>query len=426
MGTCESSNSSLRLKNEKQEFKKNSSKNFSSSTLPTLDLSYLNKEDSHPKISSKMCSSSTLPSLDLSCLNAEDSHPKISSKMCSSSTLSSLSSSIFNSEDFNEGKRNSSNESFNKSNILDNSLYLLPETIAKREDICKNYKLSKKVLGEGATSLVYKAENSSKKKFAVKRIKKNNIGRRKEMIISEAEICLQLKHNNIIKYYEIYEDINFISIVMELGENDLYDLILSHPSGVVSDHLVIDFLIQIFEVIDYLHNVKNIVHCDIKEENFIVKFDKKTKRTILKLIDFGNIRQKPIDNERLHNYCGTKECMPPEALGKYGFNEKADEWAAGLIMYNMLTGCDPFASNNDFNYKKNIKSKEINFEYIKNKKLRELNKKLLNRSLDERISAKEALEEIKKIKDKNSVISLKESKTSGITIANNAYLKNMA
>ena len=92
----------------------------------------------------------------------------------------------------------------------------------------------------------------------------------------------------------------------------------------------------------------------------------------------------------------------------------------------MLTGCDPFASNNDFNYKKNIKSKEINFEYIKNKKLSELNKKLLNRSLDERISAKEALEEIKKIKDKNSVISLKESKTSGITIANNAYLKNMA
>ena len=43
-----------------------------------------------------------------------------------------------------------------------------------------------------------------------------------------------------------------------------------------------------------------------------------------------------------------------------------------------------------------------------------------------RITAKEALEEIKKIKDKNSVISLKESKTSGITIANNAYLKNMA
>lgn len=148
MGTCESSNSSLWLKNEKQEFKKYSSNNFSSSTLPSLDLSHLNKENSHPKISSKMYSSSTLPSLDLSYLNTED-FPKISSKLCSLSTLPSISSSMFNSEDFNKGKRNIFNESFTKSNILDNSLYLLQETLAKREDISQNYKLFQKVLGEG-------------------------------------------------------------------------------------------------------------------------------------------------------------------------------------------------------------------------------------------------------------------------------------
>ena len=81
------------------------------------------------------------------------------------------------------------------------------------------------------------------------------------------------------------------------------------------------------------------------------------------------------------------------------FNEKVDEWAAGIIMYNMLTGADPFTSSNDSDYRDNIKFKEINFNYIKNESLRELNKKLLNRFMTKRISAKEALEEIKKLKN---------------------------
>ena len=50
-------------------------------------------------------------------------------------------------------------------------------------------------------------------------------------------------------------------------------------------------------------------------------------------------------------------------------------------MYNMLTGCDPFNSYNDSDYRDNIKFKEINFNYIQNERLRELNKKLLNRFL---------------------------------------------
>ena len=100
-------------------------------------------------------------------------------------------------------------------------------------------------------------------------------------------------------------------------------------------------------------------------------------RCELKLIDFGNVRKKPKNKERLFNFCGTKEYMSPETLENSGFNEKVDEWAAGIIMYNMLTGADPF----------------------KNEKLRNLNKKLLNRYMAKRISAKEALEEIINIKN---------------------------
>ena len=121
--------------------------------------------------------------------------------------------------------------------------------------------------------------------------------------------------------------------------------------------------------------------------------------TKITLIDFGNIRKIPQNNQKLFNFSGTKEYMAPEALENTGFNEKIDEWAAGIIMYNMLTGVDPFTAEDDFDYKENIKFKEIKFEYIKNEKLRELNKKLLNRFVAKRISAKEALAEVIKIKE---------------------------
>ena len=286
--------------------------------------------------------------------------------------------------------------SVRKLNIYENNQYILPMELAKREDITKKYIISKTVLGDGATSLVYLAENSSKQKFAIKRINKEKKTVNQKVLLKEAEICLKLNHQNIIKYYEIYEDIKYINIVMEQGQTDLFEFLMKSPLGYFPDEIAVDFLIQIFSAIDYLHSI-NIVHCDIKPENFVLKINK--TKTELKLVDFGNIRRKPKDKERLNNFSGTREYMAPEALENYGFNEKVDEWAAGVIMYNMLTGADPFSSDNDSDYKDNIRFKEIKFEYIKNEKLRNLNKKLLNRFINNRITAKEAIDELINIKN---------------------------
>ena len=286
--------------------------------------------------------------------------------------------------------------SVRKLNIYENNQYILPMELAKREDITKKYIISKTVLGDGATSLVYLAENSSKQKFAIKRINKEKKTVNQKVLLKEAEICLKLNHKNIIKYYEIYEDIKYINIVMEQGQTDLFEFLIKSPLGYFPDEIAVDFLIQIFSAIDYLHSI-NIIHCDIKPENFVLKINK--TKTELKLVDFGNIRRKPKDKERLNNFSGTREYMAPEALENYGFNEKVDEWAAGVIMYNMLTGADPFSSDNDSDYKDNIRFKEIKFEYIKNEKLRNLNKKLLNRFINNRITAKEAIDELINIKN---------------------------
>ena len=325
-----------------------------------------------------------------------DKEQKTSNSSTSLPILSSLKFKKSEASEINLKKYNSTQET----NSLQDIQYILPAKFAKREDITKKYKISRKVLGEGGTSIVFLAEDSSKRKYAIKRIPKEKVEFTKKDILKEAEICFILNNKNIIKYYEIYEDFNFISIVMEPADTDLFELIIRSPLGYIPEEIAIEFLIQIFEVIDYLHSKVNIVHCDIKPENFVVKFNKKNGIPELKLIDFGNARRKPLNKERLYNFCGTKEYMPPEALENCGFNEKVDEWAAGIIMFNMLTGADPFISqtDNENDYKDNIKFKEIKFEYIKNERLRELNKKLLNRFMVKRITAKEALIELKKIK----------------------------
>ena len=312
----------------------------------------------------------------------------------SSPTLSNVSNYL--NKETQISQNHQKNNSVRKMNIYENNKYILPIELAKREDITKKYKISKNILGDGATSLVYSAENLMKEKFAIKRIMKEKKTINKKIILKEAEICLKLNHKNIIKYYEIYEDSKYINIVMEQGQIDLFEFLIKSPLGYFPDDIAIDFLIQIFSAIDYLHSL-NLVHCDIKPENFVIKFDK--NKVELKLVDFGNIRRKPKNKERLFNFSGTKEYMAPETLENSGFDEKVDEWAAGIIMYNMLTGADPFSSDSDSEYKDNIKFKEIKFEYIKNEKLRNLNKKLLNRYMAKRISAKEALDEIINIKN---------------------------
>ena len=124
--------------------------------------------------------------------------------------------------------------------------------------------------------------------------------------------------------------------------------------------------------------------------------------------------------------------MAPETIDESGFNEKVDEWAAGVIMFNMLTGADPFSSNNDLEYKDNIKFKNIKFEYIKNESLRELNKKLLNRFIAKRITAKEALKELRQLKENvnynNNMFdgSIKNMKTITNNISNKLSLMNMS
>ena len=313
--------------------------------------------------------------------------------VCDSATQTKSNLQSMSTEDnFSSNKNNKNNK------ILSLKIhgFILPENLAKRDDVNKYYKMKQKILGEGASGIVCIGERNGVQ-YAIKKINKEKIKALKPFIL-EAEISLQLKHENIITYYEIYEDSKYITYVMDLGEGgDLFDFIVGCPLGHLPADIVIDLSIQIFSVVDYLHSVKGIVHRDLKPENFMIKIDS-NNRPKIKLIDFGFATYIPKNGEKIREYLGTREYAAPEILEESGYTEKVDEWAIGVIMYNMLTGYEPFKGNTPSEIKDSVLYAKIKFEKIEDIDLRDLCEKLLNRFVSKRITSKEALIEVKKIK----------------------------
>ena len=96
--------------------------------------------------------------------------------------------------------------------------YLLPEGLAKRCDLSKFYKISEKIIGEGASGQVCIGEKANQK-YAIKRIRKDKI-KMPNQIILEVKISLNIKHRNIMNYIEIYEDLKFINCACKITEKN--------------------------------------------------------------------------------------------------------------------------------------------------------------------------------------------------------------
>ena len=280
--------------------------------------------------------------------------------------------------------------------------YIIPESLSKRENIENYYQLFPTLIGTGGSSKIFLGRNE-KGKFAIKRILKGGVAKPQELIL-EATISLQLKHKNIITFYEIYEDKTYIYFVMELGDGgDLFDFITSGENMCLSSDISIDILIQIFEAVDYLHSTKKIIHRDIKAENFLIKIDEENN-PIIKLIDFGLATYMPKNGEILTEIIGTRKYAAPEMLYGYGYSEKVDEWAIGVVMFSMLTGYEPFRRTGQYQVEESILFAKIDFEIIEDPELRMLNMRLLDRNEGNRITCKEALQYLKELKQIRDIV----------------------
>ena len=95
--------------------------------------------------------------------------------------------------------------------------------------------------------------------------------------------------------------------------------------------------------LDYLHRNK-VIYRDLKPENVILDSDGN-----LKLTDFGLSKIFKADEVMTNSFCGTPEYLAPEVCNNSGHNHLVDYWSFGIMVYEMLSGINPFKLRNKSN-----------------------------------------------------------------------------
>lgn len=192
-----------------------------------------------------------------------------------------------------------------------------------------------KPLGEGAFGTVRVAKH--KKTKEVRAVKAVPVGKMQSL---EREISLMklMDHPNVIRLYETFVDTVSLYLVMELcNGGELFAALIDKDMFSESEAAVT--LQQLFRAVHHMHERK-VVHRDLKPENLMLQGTGDVTTQNLKVIDLG-LAASFTTGVPLTSRCGTPIYMAPEqVLGSY--DERVDMWASGCIMYNLLSGCQPF------------------------------------------------------------------------------------
>ena len=274
---------------------------------------------------------------------------------------------------------------------------VIQETLITQKfgDPDKYYKKIKD-LGSGSYGSVYKAKNIiMENTVAIKMIEKVQENMIDDMEIkNEINILKTLSHPNIVKIYEFFDTPLYYYLVTEYcKKGELF----AYITNVYNERQLAILFYQVFSGLCYLHE-KKILHRDLKLENLMISEIEKEVVTgeeyfWIKIIDFGTAKifEK---NKTEKAVIGSSYYIAPEVL-KQKYNEKCDTWSVGVILYMTLVGVAPFDGKTDDDIIKRIKIGKYNKtteRFVKHsEQVKDLVSKLLEKNIEKRLSAKEAL-----------------------------------
>ena len=201
------------------------------------------------------------------------------------------------------------------------------------------------LVGEGGTSVVFRAEHARHGTVAVKVLREKLRQDRTAIarFLREASYGTRVEHPNVVRTIEIGEGeagMHFLAIEWATGELlERY----AKRQGPLPREEVAEIVMQIADAVHAAHAV-GIVHRDLKPEN--VMYDSALR--LVKLLDFGIAMDTDIAaDERLTRagfFVGTLSYVAPEALSGAVVTTAADQYSLATIAYFLLTGCLPFTA----------------------------------------------------------------------------------
>jgi serine/threonine protein kinase len=185
------------------------------------------------------------------------------------------------------------------------------------------------------------------------------------MFINEAKLAALLSHQNIVQIFDLGHIENSYYIAMEyvMGK-DLRTILqraksLNHPLSIGHALLIIS---KICSGLDYAHRKKdlsgrdlNLVHRDISPQNILVSYEGEVK-----LVDFGIAKAASQSSEtRAGILKGKLSYMAPEQAWGRPVDRRADIFAIGIVLYEVLTGHKLFKGDNDFNTLERVREAKV-------------------------------------------------------------------
>lgn len=226
--------------------------------------------------------------------------------------------------------------------FLDGFLRLF-STEEKRVDVAKRFDLRRRT-GQGSMSKVWYAyDRELNRNVAFKLLDREKtmrfeetFRRRKLDKPTEGEICIALRHDNIVRTFEHgMTTTDEPYIVMEWIEGSgLNSLIDTRHKSLNGKRMSI--LVAIADALAYLHS-RQYIHRDICPRNIMLTTD-----GAVKLIDFGlTIPDKP-EFRAPGNRTGTADYLAPEIINRKATDLRVDIYALGITAFELLTGTLPW------------------------------------------------------------------------------------
>jgi len=154
---------------------------------------------------------------------------------------------------------------------------------------------------------------------------------RKEAIVWQAVGA----HPNAVRLHDVFFGSDFCWMVMEKCSSGLFQVLQLMPE--LTERNLGNIFAQMIAGIAHCHSQK-VVHRDIKPDNYMCGGD---DGQVVKLCDFGLSALLPKQG-KLPGVYGTAPFMCPEMLTGRGYDEKADVWSFGVIVYALLFGNFPY------------------------------------------------------------------------------------
>ena len=203
-------------------------------------------------------------------------------------------------------------------------------------------------IGKGAMGVVYLARDPligrlvALKTFRIGySVRDSELEQFRIRFMREAQSAGILSHPNIVTIHDVVEQTEegLAFIAMEYVRGTTLKALLQSDQP-MSLQFIVDVVSQVAEALDYAH-AHRVIHRDVKPANILITADNKVKIT-----DFGIARLDTSNLTQEGQLLGTPNYMAPEQIQGKEIDHRADLFALGVVLYEMLTRHKPFQGEN--------------------------------------------------------------------------------